>query len=128
MSKTASSAKVAESGVLRACLQLLAVEHIFHRRWNSGSSTVDNGDGTKRFFRFGSKGDADILAIPNIRDVPHVLWIEMKSDTGKQTQEQKWFQKDVEARGHTYLLVRDVRTLQDWLKEHGAKGLNWMEV
>lgn len=104
-------------------MQLLAVERIFYRRWNSGSSTVDNGDGTKRFFRFGSKGDADILAFPNIRNVPHPLWIETKSDTGKQSQDQKFFQQHVETLGHTYLLVRDVVTVQEWLKEHGAKGL-----
>lgn len=120
--------KVPESGVLRACLQLLAVEHIFHRRWNSGSSKVDNGDGTHRFFRFGNKGDGDILAAPLIRDVAHFLWIETKSDSGKQTFDQKVFQKYVEAQGHTYLLVRDVCTLRDWLKEHGAKGLNPMDI
>lgn len=123
-----SKPKVHESGVLRACLQLLEVEHIFHRRWNSGSAKVDNGDGTQRFFRFGSKGDADILAIPNIRDVPHPLWIETKSDTGRQTFDQKIFQKIVEAQGHTYLLVRDVCTVQQWLKDHGAKGLNLAEI
>jgi len=122
------SQKVPESGVLRACLKLLEVEHIFHRRWNSGSARVDNGDGTERFFRFGSKGDADILAVPLIRNVAHLLWIETKSDTGRQSFDQKIFQKLVEAQGHTYLLVRDVCTVQDWLKEHGAKGLNPMEI
>lgn len=124
----AGRSKVPESGVLRACLQLLACEHIFHRRWNSGSAKVDNGDGTQRFFRFGNKGDADILAAPLIRDVAHFLWIETKSDTGRQSFEQKIFQKYVEAMGHTYLLVRDVCTVRDWLKDHGAKGLNPMDV
>jgi len=147
------SQKVPESGVLKACLQLLAIEHIFHRRWNSGSAKVDNGDGTERFFRFGNKGDADILAVPNVpcggrccpppededdrilweqrhcqQSTPHPVWIETKSDSGRQSFDQKMFQKYVEALGHTYLLVRDVRTVQDWLKEHGAKGLNPMEI
>lgn len=128
MTERAPKQKVPESGVLKACLQLLAYEHIFHRRWNSGSATVDNGDGTQRFFRFGSKGDGDILAAPLIRDVAHFLWIETKSDTGRQTLEQKCFQRYVEAMGHTYLLVRDVCTLRDWLTEHEAKGLNPIDV
>lgn len=124
------SQKVPESGVLRACLDLLVAEKIWHRRWNTGA--VKTG---KRFFRFGEPGDGDILALPRslrvpgselgtwarwIDGAPAVLWIECKSDSGKQTDEQKQFQAEVEAQGHIYLLVRDVATLRDWLKQHGV--------
>jgi hypothetical protein len=113
--------KVAESGVQKACLDLLAAEKIWHRRWNTGA--VKTGD---RFFRFGQKGDADILfTIPNLysggEEFLHVrdqlvCWIECKSDSGKQTSEQHDFQYEVEAQGHMYLLIRDVADLQKFLK------------
>jgi hypothetical protein len=118
------SQKVPESGVLRACLDLLAAEKIWHRRWNTGA--VKTG---KRFFRFGEPGDADILAAPSpvirsggdwVRQPAEFLWIECKSDVGQQTKEQREFQEQVESQGQSYLLVRDVDTLRDWLKEHGV--------
>lgn len=117
--------KVPESGVLRACLDLLAAEKIWHRRWNTGA--VKAG---KRFFRFGEPGDADILALPMIANTWcdycagdlefQPLWIECKSDSGKQTKEQKEFELEVMNVGHKYLLVRDVDTLRNWLKERGV--------
>lgn len=122
--------KVPESGVLKACLDLLAAEKIWHRRWNTGA--VKTG---KRFFRFGEPGDGDILVLPRslrvpgselgtwarwIGGAPAVLWIECKSDSGAQTKDQRDFQKEVESQGHHYLLVRDVDTLREWLKTHGV--------
>jgi hypothetical protein len=112
----------AESGVLRACLDLLAAERIWHCRMNTGA-VKDGG----RFFRFGRKGMADILASPKLpiylmpatwdRIDYAFLWIECKSSNGKQTEAQKEFQKEVEAESHTYLLIRDVSELQKWLKK-----------
>lgn len=123
----------AESGVLRACLDLLAAERIWHCRMNTGA-VKDGG----RFFRFGRKGMADILVSPKLCThlsddgyadaglnkcctgavkLPAFIWIECKSDKGKQTDAQKEFQKEVEAQGHTYLLIRDVSELQEWLKK-----------
>jgi hypothetical protein len=114
-----SAPKVPESGVLKACLDLLAAEKIWHRRWNTGA--VKAG---KRFFRFGEPGDADILALlPKEKTTFHthspVLFIECKSDSGRQTKEQWLFEAEVKGQGHEYLLVRDVDTLRDWLKEKG---------
>src|SRR4029077_3414598 len=118
--------KVPESGVLRACLDLLAAHRIFHRRWNSGA--VKSG---KQFVRFGQKGDADILAILRIPaevaftdlhcwDGPYFicipLWLECKSDSGKQSEAQKSFQAEVEAQGHKYLIVRKPEDLIEYLK------------
>ena len=103
-----------EGEISRACLDLLAAERIWFRRWNSGA--VQTG---KRFFRFGKAGDADIVAIPNNPLI--ILWIETKTRTGKQSPAQKQFQQEVEAEGHTYLLVRDVQTLIDFLEEMKCK-------
>ena len=111
--------KVPESGVLRACIGLLAAERIWHRRWNSGAMI----DSTGRPVRFGVKGDADILAsfrCVRLNGPPEFLWIECKSDKGKQSPEQVEFQKEVTAAGHNYLIVRDAYQLRDWLIDHGA--------
>lgn len=129
--------KVAESGVLRACLDLLAAEKVWHLRMNTGAMKAG-----KRFTRFGRPGTADILASPTgparsrrrhsngtgpvfsiggiTPTVPKILWIECKSDSGCQSEQQKEFQKEALKAGHHYLLVRDVDTLRDWLKAHGG--------
>lgn len=129
--------KVAEAGVLRACLDLLAAEKVWYLRMNTGAMKVGN-----RFTRFGRQGTADILCVPWIKQtcdhmreieqttglrhqghyhtLTHPLWIECKSGNGKQSTWQAEFQTEVEENGHHYLLVRDVDTLRDWLKAHGA--------
>lgn len=118
MSRTPKQ-KTPESGVLRACCDLLTAERIWWRRWNTGA--VKNGN---RFYRFGKKGDGDILAsikypLTGNSWTPLILWIECKSNSGKQTEDQRRFQEEVEAQGHDYLVVRDVDTLREWLKERG---------
>jgi hypothetical protein len=105
-----------ESGLLQACLQLLGAERIWHCRMNTGA--VQEGG---RFFRFGRKGMADIL-VPAFGS--GVVWIECKAGRGQQSGEQKLFQQEVEAEGHTYLVVRDAAELQQWVKlnKRGAHG------
>lgn len=117
--KATRQPRVKESGVLRACLDLLAAERIFHRRWNSGAVR----DHTGRPVRFGQKGDADILAIEywGMRNEYEVLWVECKSSDGRQTPEQKAFQQEVEEQGHTYLLVHSSDELLEWLKRGKAQ-------
>jgi hypothetical protein len=114
--------KTPESGVLNACLGLLSAERIWHRRVNTGAVMSGN-----RFLRFNKKGDADImLTIP----VPYtrgngvswqcVCWVECKSDTGKQSPDQKLFEAEARAEGHDYLLVRSSDDLKKWLQERGV--------
>lgn len=134
-----------ESGVLRACLDLLAVHKIWHERRNTGAMK----DG-KRYIRFSRKGTADILATPKADHmvpaklmalavatssdsaeihkpsghigvmVPTMLWIECKAGKNKQSEDQIAFEKEVSMAGHHYLVVRDVNSLSAWLKEHGC--------
>jgi hypothetical protein len=125
--------KVPESGVLKACLDLLAYSRIWHERRNTVPVLVDDGRGGKRPIKVGEKGTPDIMATPwphnaegphdcegECCDIPWILWIECKSDTGRQSPEQKEFQRRAEQAGHHYLLVRDVDTLRDFLKEKGV--------
>jgi ribosomal protein L40E len=54
-------------------------------------------------------------------DVVHVLWIECKSEKGRQSEAQKIFQQQVEAIGHHYLVARSSDDVLGWMREHGAK-------
>jgi hypothetical protein len=49
-----------------------------------------------------------------------VLWIETKSEVGRQSLYQKIFQQEAEKRGETYLLVRKPEDLMGWLRERGV--------
>lgn len=110
-----------EGSIQRAVMELLAAERIFAIRMNTGAFK----DG-KRFVRFGLKGMADILAFPKLLNyvglgfarvitiVP--LWVECKAPKGKQSPEQKSFQEQVEAHGHSYLVARSSDDVMEWLK------------
>lgn len=130
---------VPESGVLRACLDLLAAERVYHERRNTLPVWVKAGNGKYRPVKVAEPGTADIFATPKL--IPKVvlelgieptqrhvdrygnfqpLWCETKSDRGTQTPDQRAFQQRVEACGHVYLLCRDSDTLKAWLIENGA--------
>lgn len=115
--KKQTKVKTPESGVLRACLDLLAAHNIWWMRINVGAVKIGN-----RFIRFAESGTADILATfqDDIEPLIHLLWIECKSDSGRQSEAQKAFQRRVQDVGHNYLIVREPEQLITWLKEHGA--------
>jgi hypothetical protein len=46
------------------------------------------------------------------------LWIECKTSVGRQSTEQKQFQKYVEENWMSYLLARSVDDVINWLEEH----------
>jgi hypothetical protein len=117
----------------------LAAKRVFAIRINSGVAKVD-----KRYIAFNSagRGVADILAFPkhtqnfcdyqkglrlttNLADalfsleIVSVLWLEIKSATGRQSPEQASFEKMVIDYGQDYLLARSWDDVEAWLKEHG---------
>ena len=100
-----------EGSLLRACLDLLAAEHILALRRNTGAIKTGN-----RFFRFGAVGMADIICFPR----GWVLWIEAKSETGKQSLQQKCFQDLVTEHFHDYIVVRGSDDLLGWLRGHST--------
>lgn len=89
-----------EAAVQRAILDLLAAEHVFAIRLNTGA--FRNAPGRLIFMHSGGAGVADIVAFPRGR----VLWIEAKAPGGRQTPEQASFQQRVEQEGHAYLIAR----------------------
>jgi hypothetical protein len=113
----ARKTKTPEGYVLSAVLDLLAAERIWHRRMNTGATVVpETATNKRRFVRFGSTGMADVLATPVLFGITHLLWIECKAN-GKQSEDQKQFQSEVEQAGHSYLLVRSSDDLLDWLRK-----------
>lgn len=112
-----------EGAIQKTILDWLAAKHILAFRMNTGA--VETG---KRFFRFGVPGMADILAFPLQMPVGgmvcefgkrpefkrayvhdrFVVWIEVKTATGRQSELQRSFQKQVEDAGHRYILARDL--------------------
>ena len=109
-----------EGAILKSCLDYLAAKHILAFRMNTGAMAAEH-NGKKRFMRFGTPGMADILAFPKRWiDQFHVhghweyelpCWIECKTETGRQSELQKSFQKQVEENGHRYLIARGVDDL-----------------
>jgi hypothetical protein len=129
--------EIGREGVQRACLDLLAAERIRHFRMNAGD-TIGVGENGKRWRKRGhAKGTADVLMLVRrlvrftndsgnvVRCVAHVtepVWLEFKSTQGTQRPEQIEFQKEAEANGEMYLLIRDPSELQAWLKDNQAQG------
>lgn len=108
-----------EGYVKQAVMQYLTLKKIFFLRVNSGSMLTEH-NGKKRRIAMGEKGTADLLVIlgqgDDYCDYPashkRVYWLEIKSPTGKQSPAQKEFQKQREADGHRYALIRSIGDLQ----------------
>ena len=99
--------KVGEKDVQKAVLQFLALKRVWAWRNNVGATVAEHA-GKRRFFRFGSPGMPDIMAVLPSGKVFH---IECKSSTGKQSEAQLEWQKKAEDHGHYYLVIRDVSEL-----------------
>lgn len=108
-----STRKGPEALTQAAIMDYLAVRHIWHKRMNSGA-VVSEYKGRSRMIRYGTEGMADILATIPPQGVsweernPKILWIEVKSATGKQSPAQVEFQTEVEDAGHTYIMARSI--------------------
>ena len=92
-----------------ACAELLRARGIFHYRQNSGAMKTERGN----FYRFGTPGAPDIVAVIQGRYVG----LEIKDVAGRQSETQKLFQKQLEAAGGIYLLIRQVEELEEFLRK-----------
>jgi hypothetical protein len=106
-------------------MEYLAARHIFAVRMNSGTR-IGEYKGKKWAIHMHAPGTADILAFPREQiscmncgkwnRYPVLLWIEVKTATGKQSELQKSFQNQVEAAGHRYSVVRSIEDVETALK------------
>jgi len=83
---------------------------------------ITDGESKRRYIRFGDKGSPDFLVWKPYNNekesgyIPMNKWIraialEAKSDTGKQSKDQIEWQKDFEAIGGEYYLIRSLEDL-----------------
>lgn len=86
-----------ESDLQKLILDWLAVRVIFHYRQNTGA--FKNKDGG--FYRFGTKGAPDIIAVIK----GQYVGIEVKGPKGKQSDDQKVFQHRLQGAGGKYILA-----------------------
>jgi hypothetical protein len=113
-----------EGQILNAILDYLAFNKIWHRRMNTGAIKTE-----KRFFRFGSPGMADVLAIVSRHLVgvtsegddwqgwvPHPVWIEVKTTKGQQSLAQLSFEEEVSKEGHGYLVARSIEDVENYIR------------
>jgi hypothetical protein len=107
-----------EQQIQRAILDYLAVKKIWHMRLNTGAVVLES-KGRTRMVRYGRPGCADILVSPIARysGFPCFLWLEVKAPTGKQSDKQKEFEKEVLDEGHDYFVVRSIDDVEKILKE-----------
>lgn len=104
-----------ESGLVRACLDLLHLRKVYAWRQN----TTGVFDPAKRRFRtfHGLAGVSDILGVlPGGR----FLALECKTERGRVTRDQKVFLDAVRANGGLAAVIRDLRELELFLNEIGV--------
>ena len=59
------------------------------------------------------KGQPDLVAVLNNK----VVFIELKTDKGRQSKEQKEVEQEIKKRGVDYIVVRSLEDLQNYLKK-----------
>lgn len=117
-----------EGAIQDAILDYLQAIRVVAFRMNTGMMTAEGKNGKKRFIRFGTVGMADILALPTISGIhkgSRIEWtapvfVEVKSPTGKQSQEQKSFERQVKDAGAYYFVARSVEDVERWMRENGV--------
>ena len=95
-----------EAELVKLVLNYLSHKHIWSQRNSTGGLRTPGG----KYISVNKKGTPDITA--RMRPVhPHqgsgrVIWIECKTDEGKQSKEQLDFQREAERHGDTYVVAR----------------------
>ena len=105
-----------ESDLQRAVGEYLKYQMNLGKLWftrlNSGMAYKKHGN---KYYaiKLCEKGTADFIVIQATgKEETFVTFIELKSDTGKQTKEQKEFQETVVDQQADYLIIRDLEELE----------------
>ncbi|MFQ5445181.1 MAG: VRR-NUC domain-containing protein [Nitrospinales bacterium] len=99
-----------ESVIQHQILSYLGHIGVFCYRSNTGGARLPGKGGRPQFVRFGVRGHPDIVAVYDGKYVG----IEVKSEKGRQTKYQRWFQEDLEEAGGVYLLARSVEDIEEY--------------
>ena len=96
---------IKEADIQRHILMWLDYVKIFHYRNNSGAFKREDG----HFYRFGAVGSPDIICVIGGK----YIGIEVKAAKGKQSENQKTFQKELEKAGGKYILARKLEDVYE---------------
>lgn len=102
-------------------LALGAVDGLCLWRNNIGVATVDDkrsGRPYKIRFGVGGPGGADLIGVYRGRFVA----VEIKTPTGRQTEEQRTFQQLVERKQGIYVILRSVEDAWTWINDLAARS------
>jgi hypothetical protein len=101
-----------ESSLVRACLQLLTLAGVVCWRNNTGAHRAG-----RRLIRYGEPGSPDILGI--VPPEGRLLGVECKRRPNTPTDLQETWGQRARTAGALYLVVHDVRELEERLREEG---------
>jgi hypothetical protein len=101
-----------EKDTQRTITDYLTLKRIFWYRNNSGAM-VSEYKGVKRFMRFGATGSPDIICVFFGRFVG----IEVKTESGKQSEHQKAFAEKLRKAGGEYILARKLEDVRAFFEK-----------
>jgi len=96
-----------EADIQRLILDWLAAKRIFHYRQNTGAVKTED-----RFFRFGTVGAPDIVAVI----AGQYVGIEVKAPRGSQSPGQREFEGRLRMAGGVYVLARSLEDVEAALR------------
>lgn len=91
---------MAGSELVKACCDYLSLKKVFFYRNNSGAYVTASGG----FVRYGTPGSPDVVCVKDGK----YIGLEMKMGSGRQSPNQKDFQKRLEAAGGIYHIIRSL--------------------
>lgn len=92
--------------------------HIPIFRNNVGITRFANKDGKERFVRFGEPGMPDYSIIIFYKGLPLVGYLETKTATGKQSENQEHFQQWCRENNICYILARSIEDVQEGISSY----------
>ena len=96
--------KMSEGDLLRLCADMLNQLHIPYIRNGNFVGQITRPNGSKGFIRNSSyPGSPDLLIF---REGGVTIHCELKSEIGKQSDDQREYQERIERLGHRYVLIR----------------------
>lgn len=85
---------------------------LFYLRLNSGQTIITNDEGIRRRISGCPPGTADFLVLLGVPIWCWMMFLELKSEKGKQTDEQKEFEATVKKFGAEYRVIRSLEELE----------------
>lgn len=115
MKKPGTPRPLTEKQICQQIIDYCQIQHIPLFRNNVGVMCRENTDGTARYVTFGEVGMADYTLILFLQGLPLIVYLEVKTMTGEQSEKQRQFQQWCESQSICYILARSVEDLEQAL-------------